>query len=87
MTDINRRKFLKGIGALGFVPSVTNNEIIGVGLGNNMIQGGDSGGLFFHESNGEAYMVGVIKGIEEGFDYGTTAETTENVLSGNWLTQ
>jgi len=58
-----------------------------VGLRDNLIQGGDSGGPFFHERNGEAYMVGVIKGTENGYDYATTAETTKDVLNGNWLTQ
>ncbi len=48
---------------------------------------GCTAGPFFHERNGEAYMVGVIKGTEDGLAYATTAETTEDVLSGNWLTQ
>ncbi len=65
------------------------DNIVGVLLNKGNSEGGDSGGPYFHEINGEAYIAGVHKGShpDNGKAYATTAETTENVLDGNWLTQ
>ena len=65
-----------------------NNEIVGFTLDDDYTDTGDSGGPYFHKESGEAYMCGVHKGTDsDGNSYATTAETTEDVLPGDWLTQ
>jgi hypothetical protein len=68
---------------------VRDGEIVGVKLHDDLTEGGDPGGPYFHKESGEAYMCGVHKGIADsnGNSYATTAETTEDVLPGDWLTQ
>ncbi|MDY6770727.1 MAG: hypothetical protein SV186_02080 [Candidatus Nanohaloarchaea archaeon] len=52
-----------------------------------LTQGGDSGGPIFRISDGDAYMAGVIRGDYNGNGtVGTSAERTEEVLDGNFMT-
>jgi hypothetical protein len=59
----------------------SSGDIVGVELQGDVTKDGDSGGIYFHEENGEAYAVGVhhTPGV-----IGTTAETAEERLNGDW---
>lgn len=65
-----------------------NTNLVGIKLDSHYTEPGDSGGPYFHVSGGDAYICGVHVGeTKDGFSYGNTAETVENRLNGNWLTQ
>ena len=65
-----------------------NGDIAGIGLADSIGQDGDSGGPHFQERNGDAYIAGVHHAsTSSGEPVATTAETTENILNGNWMTQ
>lgn len=71
----------------------SNGEIVGFLLDDEYSEDGDSGGPYFHERDGEAYMAGVHTGVFEGGFFtpdrsgGNTAETVEELLNGDWMTQ
>lgn len=93
MDNLNRREFVKGVGAVGISGNVLNldggtaqigdvsfdpNEEVAyvAGLSNDL------------KENGDAYIAGVHHAsTSSGEPVATTAETTENILNGNWMAQ
>jgi len=91
--NLNRREFVKGVGAVGITGNILNLDGGTVQIGDVSFDPNEEVAYVAGWSNnlkgsGDAYVAGVHHAsTSSGEPVATTAETTENILNGNWMTQ